>query len=229
VSAPRLAARDAALTALALAAGFVDGVSYLTLGHVFTANMTGNTVLLGLAVGQGHGADVARSAVALGGFCCGVGGGALVLRERGRAALALSAESLALLLLAALAAQLGTAAGGLRLGLIAVSALAMGLQSATVRKVGVPGVATTYITGTLTGAVATLAERLGSASVVGQEEAATRSLRLPILVWAVYGLGALIGAALTVAWGASALWVAPALVAACAAIGAVRRPQGLEG
>jgi uncharacterized membrane protein YoaK (UPF0700 family) len=32
------------------AAGYVDAVSYLLLGRVFTANMTGNTVLLGLAI-----------------------------------------------------------------------------------------------------------------------------------------------------------------------------------
>src|SRR3989454_10880597 len=40
---------------LTWAAGSVDAISYLALDHVFTANMTGNTVLLGLAIGQGHG------------------------------------------------------------------------------------------------------------------------------------------------------------------------------
>ena len=42
------------LLVLTLAAGSVDAISYLGLGHVFTAMMTGNTVLLGLALAQGE-------------------------------------------------------------------------------------------------------------------------------------------------------------------------------
>lgn len=37
------------LLLLACAAGAIDAISYLGLGRVFTANMTGNTVLLSLA------------------------------------------------------------------------------------------------------------------------------------------------------------------------------------
>ena len=51
--------------------GYVDAVSYLALGRVFTANMTGNTVLLGLALVQGDAAGAGRSALALGGFLAG--------------------------------------------------------------------------------------------------------------------------------------------------------------
>jgi uncharacterized membrane protein YoaK (UPF0700 family) len=46
---------DRWLLVLAAVAGSIDGVSYLKLGEVFTANMTGNTVLLGLAAGQANG------------------------------------------------------------------------------------------------------------------------------------------------------------------------------
>jgi uncharacterized membrane protein YoaK (UPF0700 family) len=38
-----------ALMALTAVSGLVDAVSYLGLGHVFTANMTGNVVVLGFA------------------------------------------------------------------------------------------------------------------------------------------------------------------------------------
>ena len=41
------------LPALAWVGGSLDAVSYLALGHVFTANMTGNTVLLAMALGVG--------------------------------------------------------------------------------------------------------------------------------------------------------------------------------
>ena len=45
-------------------AGSVDAITYLR-AHVFTANMTGNSVLLALAVGQREGAAVARASIAL--------------------------------------------------------------------------------------------------------------------------------------------------------------------
>ena len=51
----RSAERDVLLFVLAASAGSADGWSYLGLGHAFVANMTGNTVLLGIAVFQNHG------------------------------------------------------------------------------------------------------------------------------------------------------------------------------
>ncbi len=49
------------------AAGAVDALTYLS-AHVFTANMTGNTVLLGLSIGKASGADALRSSAALAGI-----------------------------------------------------------------------------------------------------------------------------------------------------------------
>ena len=60
------------------AAGIADAISYLGLGHVFTAMMTGNTVLLGLALAQGEAYAAARSMLALFGFVAGVALGALI-------------------------------------------------------------------------------------------------------------------------------------------------------
>src|ERR1700687_3239708 len=60
--------RDALLLTLTAATGSVDAVSYLGLGRVFTANMTGNLVLLGIAIGQGQLPEALRSVVALVGF-----------------------------------------------------------------------------------------------------------------------------------------------------------------
>ena len=71
------------LLALALAGGFVDVASYLGLGHVFTANMTGNTVLLGVALARGSGSDAIHSAAALGGFCLGAAAGMALIRAEG--------------------------------------------------------------------------------------------------------------------------------------------------
>jgi len=51
-----------ALIGLTFSTGLIDAVSFISLGHVFTANMTGNIVLLGFAVGGAKGLSVARSA-----------------------------------------------------------------------------------------------------------------------------------------------------------------------
>src|SRR5438445_12388086 len=71
------------LCLLAWAAGIVDAVSYLGLGRVFTAMMTGTTVLLALAIGQGESMAILRSALALAGFRVGATTGAFIV-SRGR-------------------------------------------------------------------------------------------------------------------------------------------------
>jgi uncharacterized membrane protein YoaK (UPF0700 family) len=65
-------------------AGTVDAIGYLVLGHVFTANMTGNAVLLGLAFGQGQFQAAFRALLALGGFILGVAIGAILAPRRDR-------------------------------------------------------------------------------------------------------------------------------------------------
>ena len=156
--------RDLSLLALTWAAGNIDAIGYLGLGRVFTANMTGNTVLLGLHLGQEQGGAALRALVALLGFGVGLVIGALIVeRIRGAGpwppavtwALALEAAMLAafavgMYLTASLREVIEAQA------LIAVSAIAMGIQSAAVRRLNVPGIATTYVTGTLTTAVTSL-------------------------------------------------------------------------
>src|ERR1700748_3388435 len=69
------------LAALTVVSGFIDAVSFLGLGHVFTANMTGNVVLIGLAVARAPGFSMAASLCALGAFLVGaVAGGRLALQ-----------------------------------------------------------------------------------------------------------------------------------------------------
>ncbi len=65
-------------------------------------------------------------------------------------------------------------------GLIALSAVAMGIQSAAVRRLDVPGIVTTYITGTLTSLVSGLTSRIrqaeaGSAPGASEREAVAAS------------------------------------------------------
>jgi uncharacterized membrane protein YoaK (UPF0700 family) len=69
---------------LAWVAASVDAACYLGLGHVMTAAMTGNTVLLGMALGRADLPAAARGTLALAGFLGGALLGATIARPRPR-------------------------------------------------------------------------------------------------------------------------------------------------
>jgi len=153
--------RDIMILLLAWAAGSVDAISYLALGHVFTANMTGNTLLMGMNAGQGHQAEALRSATALVGYLCGVAVGALLAKTTDKNRKWSAGVTATLALEALVLGAFGltwylTGAGEPSkpwYTLIAASGMTMGLQSVAVRQLGIPGIVTTYITGTLTSLV----------------------------------------------------------------------------
>ena len=161
--------RDFLLVALTFAAGSVDAVALLRL-DVFTAVMTGNIVLLGLAVGQGAFANALRSLTALVAYGAGVVAGARIVgavaiethwSPNVTRALALEWVLQAAFLIGWVLAGAnpdGASAGAL----IAFSGVAMGIQAATARALA-PGMSTTYVTGTLTGLLSELSA-LGSVS-----------------------------------------------------------------
>jgi uncharacterized membrane protein YoaK (UPF0700 family) len=155
-----LPGRDTMVVMLTWAAGAVDAISYLGLGHVFTANMTGNAVLLGFSIGQGHALAALRPIIAMAGFVVGVAVGALIIErspQSGEWPLGVThAVSLQwVFLILGIGGWYALAHDDVTIYcLIASSAIAMGMQSVAVRQLKIPGVATTYITGTLTNAVA---------------------------------------------------------------------------
>src|ERR1700688_1365002 len=75
------------LVAMTIVTGLVDAFSYLVLGHVFVANMTGNVVLLGFALVGAPGFSIANSLASMASFTVGalVGGrvGAQFEQHRG--------------------------------------------------------------------------------------------------------------------------------------------------
>ncbi|MCI0347864.1 MAG: DUF1275 domain-containing protein [Acidobacteriales bacterium] len=148
-----------ALLILTLVTGVVDAVSVLALGHIFTANMTGNIVFLGFAVAGASGFSVVRSSLSLIAFLVGaVLGGCLIVRMTGstlRRWLLIATVSEAALLFVAACTSIGLGAESsgatARLySIIALTALAMGLRNATVRRLAVPDLTTTVLTLTLT-------------------------------------------------------------------------------
>jgi uncharacterized membrane protein YoaK (UPF0700 family) len=190
----------------------------LGLGHVFTAMMTGNTVLFGLALAQGDALAALRSIVALIGFAFGVFVGAIIVEREAEAkewpavvTAALTLETVVLGVFAATSYFFDNIHTGVIYLLIVFLAVAMGIQSAAVRRLGVPGIATTYITGTLTtlmvdllGWLRSIAARLPVAQATERDVSATKSMpweqRVGLLaaVLGVYCFGALAGGVLQV-------------------------------
>jgi uncharacterized membrane protein YoaK (UPF0700 family) len=161
--------RDFLLVALTFAAGSVDAVALLRL-DVFTAVMTGNIVLLGLAVGQGAFGNALRSVIALVAYGVGVVVGARIVGavaiESHWSPKATRALAIEWVLQAAFLTGWvlnGAKPDGVSAAtLIAFSGVAMGIQAATARALA-PGMSTTYVTGTLTGLLSELSA-LGSVS-----------------------------------------------------------------
>lgn len=216
----------ALLLALTVLTGVVDAVSILTLGRVFVANMTGNVVFVGFAIGGAPGFSLSASLAALGGFLLGafVGGRTIVAAERRRGVLLRDAVIVETgLLVAALVLAIATGAPfseAIRDGLAALLATAMGLQNAVARKLAVPDLTTTVLTMTLTGIAADPHESARSPVVVRR-----------LLAVAAMLTGAIVGALLVVGVSAvAALALAAGLVAAVstAATLAARRPAAWQ-
>ncbi|MFF3331103.1 YoaK family protein [Streptomyces sp. NPDC002888] len=177
---------------LTVVTGLVDAVSYLALGHVFVANMTGNVVFLGFALAGAEGLSASASLVSMTAFLAGaLAGGRFGTRfaaHRGR--LLAAATALQSVLVAATGVIVlvsdGEVTTVVRYALIVLLGLAMGLQNAVARRLGVPDLTTTVLTLTLTGLAA------DSTTAGG---AAPRPGRRVLSVLAMF-LGALIGAAL---------------------------------
>jgi uncharacterized membrane protein YoaK (UPF0700 family) len=149
-----------ALIGLTVVTGLVDAISFLGLGHIFTANMTGNLVFLGFAAGGSPGISAARSMAALCAFAGGsVCGGRLTSsRQQTPVAHMLIATYVetALLLTAASAATFATTdvSPAIAYAIVLSTAVAMGLRNAVVRKLAVPDLTTTVLTLTITGLAA---------------------------------------------------------------------------
>ncbi|HEY7933868.1 MAG TPA: YoaK family protein [Solirubrobacteraceae bacterium] len=148
------------LVLLTVVTGIVDAVSYIALGHVFVANMTGNVVFLGFALAGASGLSVPASLTALGAFLLGAltGGRIAVVfaDHRGRHLRTATARAIVPVLLAVILAAIldQPVSQSARYLLIVPLAFAMGIQNATARALAVPDLTTTVLTLTLTGIAA---------------------------------------------------------------------------
>lgn len=214
-----------ALLVLTVTTGVVDAVSFLGLGRVFTANMTGNVLFLAFAMAGADGLSVGASLLALACFLgAAVGGGRLARAmepSSPRRWLVTSGGVETSLLAGAAAAAIGLPVDG-SFGrawpVIGLTAAAMGLRNATVRRLGATDLTTTVLTLTLTGLAA-------DSSLAGGTN--PRPARRVGSVVAMFS-GALLGAVLVLHLGLA--WPL-AMACAGAAVGTgvhLRRPLPVE-
>lgn len=156
-NASSVTAADGITGALATASGSADVFAFLKFHDVFTSAMTGNTALLGMALGQGHILEATRSLAALLGFAAGSVLGTVIhdasatAPVRSRLRRVIGVEALCLALVAVLWPLVAHPVYGMQLFvLIVVASAAMGMQSVVARVIDLPGITTVVFTTTLT-------------------------------------------------------------------------------
>jgi len=215
-----------ALLVMTAVTGLVDAVSFLSLGHVFTANMTGNIVLLAFATAQVSGLSIARSLTALSAFLVGaILGGRVMTRASADSQIRFAAQAFLLevaFLFAASFCGIGFRGDLLEdsfqpFALIALTALAMGTRNAAVRKLAIPDLTTTVLTLTFTG--------IGADSSIANGNNPRLARRVEAVV-AMF-LGAALGAVILRYSISAALWLGTAISALCSAalFRALRTPE----
>ena len=203
---------------LTFSTGVVDAVGYLGLDRVFTGNMTGNVVLLGMAVVGGTGLPVLRPALALAFFMLGAALAGRVLRRAGegwtvRTSANFLTVALGLWALTVFVASAPVHAEQL-FGNMTTSAMAlvMGIQAATAKKLKVAEITTVVVTSTITGLAAD--SRLAGGSGVHWIR---RALAIVLIL-----LGALTGSAALLVGLWLGLGVAAVIATVVVAVGHVR-------
>ena len=156
------------------------------MGAVFAANMTGNTVLAGIALAQGHWPDAWRHLAPLVAFFVGAMISRLLLRLS-------RAPTASLLVEAAVLAAVGLLPVGPEAAVMIV-AFAMGVQASAITHFAGSAVSTVVITSTMARGADAVLDRLWP----GGEHAPTAitNRRLLALTWAGYLVGAVVGALL---------------------------------
>ncbi len=170
------------LVVLTVVTGLIDAFSYLMLGHVFVANMTGNVIFLAFALAGAKGFSIGATALSLGAFAVGATTSGRLAKSvgdhRGRhLAVAASCEAAFVVTAMAVDWSAGTPVSeAVRYVLVLLLALGTGIQNGTARKLAVPDLTTTVLTLTIAGTAADSRLAGGSGSRLGRRGLATTAM-----------------------------------------------------
>ena len=170
-------------TILTLIAGIADAVGYITMGGVFAANMTGNTVLAGIAAAQRNYTDAWHHLAPLLAFFAGAMLSRLLLRLSHKPTAGLLVEAALLAVVGFLALDREVA--------VMIVAVAMGVQASAITHFAGSAVSTVVVTSTLARTADALLDRLWA----GEKKQLPAVTNLPLLgfTWMGYLVGAVAG------------------------------------
>ena len=221
----RLRANPAALhlglmLALTFSTGVIDAVGYLGLDRVFTGNMTGNVVILGMALAGADDLPIVGPVIALVLFMLGalVAGRTLRPVAAGwshRSTVLFAVVGVVILLAAVPLLVFDDPVEPVKLGVTGALGLAMGLQAGAARHIGVKDVTTVVVTSTLVGLA--FDSKFGG----GAGQPWRRRAGAVLLI----GLGASVGALLLNVHIGLGMAVAAVITLACAVLGHIGRPH----
>jgi uncharacterized membrane protein YoaK (UPF0700 family) len=220
--------------ALTVVGGFVDAVGYIALFEVFTANMSGNSVHVGMYLGQRNWVELLRPLCAIVSYVAGMAITRIAVGMAGRVGLRRIA-SFTLAAEAVLLAFFAHATPAMHLGqivdqhspayfaLVALLACAMGIQTATLTHIGALTIYTTFVTGALTKMTESFTRVLfwaydlrqrGISHIVrhsfGQQDVQEGAMLAAN--WMCYLLGAALGTLLKLKWELRSLYVPVAIL-----------------
>ena len=231
--------------------GFVDAVGYIALFQIFTANMSGNSVHMGMYLGQLDFSQLMRPACAVIAYVTGIILTRIVVQVAARrqirriASFTLAAEALLLVIFARAtpAMHLGEIVdlqSPTYFSLVALLAFAMGVQTATLTHTGPFTVYTTFVTGTLTKFAEAFTRtlfwgydrvrdsvRVTEIIKLAPRQQAVRETALLASTWTCYILGAAIGTLIKRHWELRALYLPVAVLMVFVLIDRVR-PIGIQ-
>jgi uncharacterized membrane protein YoaK (UPF0700 family) len=210
----------AALLTLTVATGVVDAVSFLGLGRLFVANMTGNVLFSGFAMAGSTEVSILAPLVSLASFLVGaIVGGRIAARlgaHRGRHFSAAAALTLPFVAAAAIVSVFVPVSDLGRYPIVVLLAAGMGVQMTTARRLAVPDVTTSVVTMALIGLVADVHSAGGSTSHV--------RIRVASIVTML--CGAFLGGVLLIRVGISAALTVAAILIAASALTVHRLSRG---
>ena len=205
------------LVLMTVITGIVDASSYLGLGHVFVANMTGNVVFVAFAIAGVSGFSILSSVIALVFFVLGALSSGRFASHFGvnRAQLlgvCLGVQALLVALAVIVAGLSGDRlVGDVTYALIAPLACSMGLQNGVARKLAVPDLSTTVLTLTIVGIGADSKIAGGAGSRAGRRLTSVASMFLGALIGALLVLHAAVVYSLILVFGIAVVLAAVSL------------------
>ena len=230
---------------LTFSAGMVDIVGYIAVYHWFVAHMTGDTVHLGNQLATGKWIEAEKGATVIGSFILGSIIGRAVIeagarrRQRAIASVTLIAEAAlicAFICIRSFVVGSQETPPATLLVLLALLAAAMGLQTATLTKIGPLTIHTTFVTGMLNKFAEAISEwffwlydqrQSGKPLRGSSRHPAFRNAGFMALIWVSYMFGSITGTWTYSHWSVWVLYLPVTVLMISAAIDHWR-PLALE-